>query len=83
MAVGDLKKRLADVKSNDNVLETLDRVTAHLSSNGVKVDETKLCVGPELVFDPATETFPGNEPANRLLTRETRAPFTVPAPGQV
>jgi predicted dehydrogenase len=83
MTCADLKKRLADLKSNENAVETLDRVSAHLTDNGVKIDETKLRVGPELTFDPAKEIFPGNEAANKLLTRDYRKPFVVPLAGQV
>ena len=83
MTVADLKKRLADVKSNENALETFDRVTAHLTDNGIKIDDTKLRVGPELVFDPAGETFPGNDAANKFLTRDYRKPFVVPSAGEV
>jgi hypothetical protein len=35
-------------------------------------------VGRELVFDGASERFPGDEEANRLLTRTYREPFVVP-----
>ena len=83
MTCADLKKRLADIKSNDNAAETFDRVTAHLTDNGIKMDEIKLRVGPELVFDPTSETFPGNETANKLLTRDYRKPFVVPLAGEV
>jgi len=31
-----------------------------------------------LVFDPKTETFPGDDEANKLLTRNYRPPFVVP-----
>jgi predicted dehydrogenase len=34
--------------------------------------------GRKLVFDPATETFPGDAEANRYLTRQYRAPYVVP-----
>ncbi len=83
MTVADLKKQLADVKSNENASETFDRVTAHLTDNDIKIDEIKLCVGPQLTFDSASETFPGNEMANKFLTREYRKPFVVPAAGEV
>ena len=34
--------------------------------------------GRTLNFDPATETFPGDDEANALLTREYRAPYVLP-----
>jgi hypothetical protein len=34
-------------------------------------------------MDVKTETFLGNSDANRMLTREYRAPFVVPAAGAV
>jgi len=83
MTCADLKKRLAEVKSNENAGETFDRVTAHLTDNGIKMDERKLRVGPELTFDPAKEIFPGNASANKFLTRDYHKPFVVPAAGQV
>jgi predicted dehydrogenase len=36
-------------------------------------------LGRKLVFDPATETFRGDAEANRLLTREYRDPYVLPA----
>jgi len=33
----------------------------------------------ELTFDPETLTFPGNPEANRMLTRQYRAPYVIPA----
>jgi hypothetical protein len=36
-----------------------------------------------LPFDPATETFPANDAANAMLTRNYRKPFVVPPAGQV
>jgi len=79
----EVKKRLADVKTNDDALKTFDRVTEHLTANGVKVDQTKMFCGPVLTFDPKTETFPGNDAANVQLTREYRKPFVVPPAGQI
>jgi hypothetical protein len=79
----DVKKRLADLKTNDNALETFDRVTAHLAANDVKVDQVKMFCGPVLTCDPKTETFPGNQAANVQLTREYRKPYVVPPAGQV
>jgi predicted dehydrogenase len=34
--------------------------------------------GRKLVFDPATETFPGDAEANSYLTRQYRAPYVLP-----
>ena len=34
--------------------------------------------GGRVDFDPQTETFPGNEAANRLLTKEYRQPYGLP-----
>ncbi|MDI9443171.1 MAG: hypothetical protein QM844_03290, partial [Planctomycetota bacterium] len=36
-------------------------------------------LGKLLEFDPQKEQFVGNQAANRLLTREYREPFVVPA----
>ena len=33
----------------------------------------------ELAFDPKTLTFPGMPEANRMLTRQYRAPYIIPA----
>jgi len=79
----ELKSRLAQFKTNDDAAKTLDRVTAHLESQGVPMASTKICLGPELKFDVQSETFPGNAAANAMLTREYRKPFVVPAAGQV
>jgi len=35
-------------------------------------------LGRSLVFDPKTETFPGDAEANKMLTRNYREPFVVP-----
>lgn len=76
-------KKVAELKTTDNVKDTLDRTLAHLERNGVDMKTTKLGVGPVLPFDPKTETFPGNDDANKMLTREYRPPYIVPAAGQV
>jgi predicted dehydrogenase len=58
--------------------ETLARAVEHLQSNGVPLDDTNLTVGATLEIDPATEAVRNNDAANRLLTRQYRAPFVVP-----
>jgi predicted dehydrogenase len=79
----ELDKTLATLHTTDNAKDTLERTLAHLKENGVDMAATKLQVGPALPFDPVTETFPGNEGANAMLTREYRKPFVVPPAGQV
>src|SRR5262245_9181539 len=83
VAANDVEKSLAELKTTDNAKDTLERTLAHLKDNKVDLASAKINVGPVLPFDPKTETFPGNEAANKMLTREYRAPYTVPAAGQV
>ncbi|MBT5020334.1 MAG: Gfo/Idh/MocA family oxidoreductase [Planctomicrobium sp.] len=58
--------------------DSWDRMAAHLAANNVDVSDPKLSVGPFLEMDPNSETFPGNDKANELLTREYREGFVVP-----
>lgn len=83
MSADELDKTLATLKTTDNAKETLERTLAHLRDNEVDMAATKLQVGPALTIDPQTESFPGNDAANAMLTREYRKPFVVPAAGQV
>ena len=50
----------------------------HLSSTLPHLANIAYRVKRPLRFDPKTETFPGDAEANRLLTREYRAPFRIP-----
>ena len=59
--------------------ETFERFAAHLEANGIDLASTRATLGPWLEIDPAAERFAGDERANRLLAREYRAPFVVPA----
>ncbi len=83
LSADELDKQLATFQTTDDAKETLSRTLAHLSDNGIDMAGTKLGVGPVLAFDPQSETFPGNDQANAMLTREYRKPFVVPAAGQV
>ena len=58
--------------------ETLERMKAHLRDNNLDPEKAVLTAGRPLVFDPATETFPGDDASNALLRREYRKPFVVP-----
>jgi len=84
MSTDDVLERLKGVKMSDNAQETLNRTVEHLSENKVKLDGgTQFQCGEYLKFDPKTEKFVANEKANEMLTREYRAPFTVPAEGKI
>ncbi|MCZ6793761.1 MAG: Gfo/Idh/MocA family oxidoreductase [Planctomycetota bacterium] len=50
----------------------------HLSALMCHLGNISYRTGRRLVFDPATETFPGDEEANRLLGREYREGFELP-----
>jgi predicted dehydrogenase len=54
------------------------RLEQHLCSNGLALEDTEYTLGADLQFDPKAERFTNNDAANRLLTREYRAPFVVP-----
>jgi predicted dehydrogenase len=84
MPTTEVSERMAAAKLGGNSQDTLDRTVEHLSENSVKLDDkTQLQCGELLKFDPKTEKFVGNEKANEMLTREYRAPFTVPAEGKI
>ncbi|HYE97848.1 MAG TPA: Gfo/Idh/MocA family oxidoreductase [Planctomycetota bacterium] len=71
---------LQDVKAFDGQdagAEAFGRMKEHLAQNNVKGD-AKVLVGRALAVDTATEKIVGDEAANKLLTREYRAPFVVP-----
>ena len=50
----------------------------HLSTSLCHLANISYRVGRKLEFDPETETFPGDDEANRWLTREYREPYVVP-----
>jgi len=50
----------------------------HLSTSLCHLANISFRTGRKLVFDPQTETFPGDQEANRFLRREYREPFVVP-----
>ena len=50
----------------------------HLSTALCHLANISYKVGRALTFDPDTETFPGDDQGNRLLTRTYREPFVVP-----
>jgi len=76
----EAKSRLPD---KPDAQETFERFEAHLAANDIKLSDTKIRFGRSLTFEPTSETFPSDPEANRLLTREYRAPFIVPGAGEV
>jgi len=67
------------LKGNAEAQETFGRLSEHLAANGVDLAGKTLSLGANLRFDPKDERFKGNKEANRLLTREYRKGFEVPA----
>ncbi|MCS6853060.1 MAG: Gfo/Idh/MocA family oxidoreductase [Gemmataceae bacterium] len=64
---------------NQEAYETLARLEEHLAKgNGLKLEGLQYRLGRKLVIDAKTETILGDAEANRLLTRDYRAPFVVP-----
>jgi predicted dehydrogenase len=61
--------------------ETLTRTLEHLKDNGIKLEGLGLRIGKRLKFDPQAERFVDSDEANKLLTREYRKGFEVPAKG--
>jgi hypothetical protein len=53
-------------------------MAAHLEANGINPANERLTLGPILRMNPRSEKFKGSSLANRLLTRDYRAPFVVP-----
>jgi predicted dehydrogenase len=68
------------IEGNRELSAAYQRFHAHLSANGVDLDKTPVTLGAMLSFDADTERFVGefSEAANRLVSREYRAPFVVP-----
>jgi predicted dehydrogenase len=59
--------------------ETLARMEEHLRDNQVPLEKTTYLLGRRLAIDAQTERFVGDDNANRMLTREYRKGFEVPA----
>jgi hypothetical protein len=74
--------QLKDQIKSDKVLgEAYGRMVEHLGNNNVDLDKTPLTLGVPLIVDAKNERFTGPDAAraNKLLSREYRAPFTVPS----
>jgi predicted dehydrogenase len=68
------------LNGNSDAVEALDRMEEHLAKEcKLTLSDWKLTVGRKLNVDAETAGVSNNPDANRLLTREYRAPFVVPA----
>ncbi len=65
-------------RKRDPKILTADVEEGHLSAALCHMANIAHRLGRTLTFDPKTETFPGDPEANKLATREYRAPFVVP-----
>lgn len=66
------------IKSDAPLAEAFGRMAEHLAANNVDITKDKVTLGIPLKMDPKAEKFIGNDEANKLLTRNYRAPFIVP-----
>jgi len=67
-----------DMGDNEAAYETHQRFEQHLSENGVDMQKGHYTMGRKLTIDVKKERFKNDKEANKLLTREYRAPFVVP-----
>jgi predicted dehydrogenase len=68
------------VKADAPLAEAYGRMTEHLAIHGVDLKKNRLTLGAPLAIDNQAERFTGSSAsaANKLLTRNYRAPFVVP-----
>jgi predicted dehydrogenase len=77
-AGGDHYKNFIEcVRSRDRSKQNGPVETAHLSSALAHLGNIAFRLGRVLTFDPKTEKFIADEEADRMLTRNYRAPFAV------
>ena len=74
-----VKEIATQFQGDAEALETLDRFQQHLRDNQVDPETTKVTLGPKLLLTAQEEfTGPRANEANKMLTREYRAPYVVP-----
>jgi predicted dehydrogenase len=68
------------IQGNRVLAEACGRMNEHLAINGVDLAKTPLTLGVPLTIVPGQEKFTGefSKDANKLLTRQYRAPYVVP-----
>ncbi|MCR4413117.1 MAG: Gfo/Idh/MocA family oxidoreductase [Thermoguttaceae bacterium] len=73
-----LAKKPPELGDHEEVDKTFAWFREMLVGLGVDLKKATFRVGRPLKFDPKTEKFLGDAEADKLLTREYRAPFVVP-----
>ncbi|MDR1675380.1 MAG: Gfo/Idh/MocA family oxidoreductase [Tannerella sp.] len=66
------------IRARDMSLQNGPVETGHLSSALAHLGNISCRLGRQLTFDPVAERFVGDEDANRMLSREYRAPYLLP-----
>jgi predicted dehydrogenase len=74
LAPGAIREK---IKGNKEAMDSFERLATHLAANNVDITNDQLTFGEFLKFDPVAEKFIDNKDADKLLTREYRAPFVV------
>ncbi|MFM8189764.1 MAG: hypothetical protein ACKN85_14890, partial [Pirellula sp.] len=71
--VGSLQSQGGDA----SVIETWKRTAEHLEANSIK--SYSIWMGRPLQLDSVAEVFAGNDAPNQWLSREYRAPYSLPS----
>lgn len=76
MSVADARTTI----DNEVLLDSFDRMVAHLKVNEVDLEKEPITMGPMLTMDPEKEVFVGDmsDMANMFIKRNYREPFVVP-----
>ncbi len=67
------------IRARDMSIQNGPVETGHLSSALAHLGNISYRLGRQLTFDPVAERFISDEDANRMLTREYRAPYLMPS----
>jgi predicted dehydrogenase len=72
-------EQVREALAGEEILSSaFERLATHLDKNGIDLAQHPAVLGAALDFDPVRERFLNSDAANRLRTREYRAPFIVP-----
>ncbi len=78
-SVAEIQKQMSALKGHVAAFEIWERTRKHLAENNVDLEKAQLALGPLLRLDGHKEKFLDNPAADRLLAREYRKPFVLPA----